>query len=93
MVAIAPNGDVYIGEGHANESPNDSDSEDPANNVGAARIIRVDKNGRFISQWYGNEVGQGKFSSAHGLAIDDDRVAVDNPGRAGNIGLRRNGAR
>src|SRR6185503_20099299 len=70
MVAFGPNGDVYIGEGHANESPNDSDSEDPANNVGAARIIRLDKNGRFVNQWYGNEVGPGKFSSAHGLAVD-----------------------
>ena len=70
MVAFAPNGDVYIGEGHANESPNDSDSEDPANNIGAARIIHLDKNGRFINQWFGNEVGQGKFSSAHGLAVD-----------------------
>jgi len=70
MVAFGSNGDVYIGEGHANESPNDSDSEDPANNIGAARIVHLDKNGRFINQWYGNEVGQGKFSSAHGLAVD-----------------------
>jgi DNA-binding beta-propeller fold protein YncE len=70
MVAFAPNGDVYIGEGHANESPNDTDSEDPANNIGAARIIHIDKNGKFINQWYGNEVGQGKFSSSHGLAVD-----------------------
>jgi NHL repeat-containing protein len=70
MIAFAPNGDVYIGEGHANESPNDTESDDPANNLGAARIIHLDKSGRFINQWYGNEVGQGKFSSAHGLAID-----------------------
>ena len=70
MVAFAPNGDVYIGEGHANESPNDTDSDDAANNIGAARIIHLDKNGKFINQWYGNEVGQGKFSSAHGLAVD-----------------------
>ena len=70
MIAFAPNGDVYIGEGHANESPNDTDSDDPANNIGAARIIHLDKNGRFINQWFGNEVGQGKFSSAHGLAVD-----------------------
>ncbi len=70
MVAFGSNGDVYIGEGHANESPNDSDSEDPANNIGAARIVHLDKNGRFINQWYGNEAGQGKFSSAHGLAVD-----------------------
>ena len=70
MVAFARSGDVYIGEGHANESPNDSEADDPANNIGAARIIHLDKNGRFINQWFGNEVGQGKFSSAHGLAVD-----------------------
>jgi len=70
MVAFGPRGDVYIGEGHANESPNDSDSDDPANNIGAARIIHLDRNGRFINQWFGNEVGPGKFSSAHGLAVD-----------------------
>jgi DNA-binding beta-propeller fold protein YncE len=70
MIAFAPNGDVYIAEGHGNESPNDTDSEDAANNIGASRIIRVDKNGKFIQQWFGNEVGQGKFNSAHGLAVD-----------------------
>ena len=70
MVAFGPNGDVYIGEGHANESPNDTDSGDPANNKGAARVIHLDKNGKFINQWYGNEVGQGKFSAVHGLAVD-----------------------
>ena len=70
MIAFAPNGDVYIGEGHANESPNDTESDDPANSIGAARIIHLDKNGRFLNQWYGNDVGQGKFSSAHGLAVD-----------------------
>ena len=70
MVAFAPNGDVFIAEGHANESPNDSDSDDPANNIGAARIIHLDKNGKFKNQWFGNEVGQGKFASAHGLAVD-----------------------
>jgi hypothetical protein len=70
MVAFAANGDVYIGEGHANESPNDTDSDDPANNIGAARVIHLDKDGRFINQWYGNEVGPGKFSAVHGLAVD-----------------------
>ena len=70
MVAFAPNGDVYIAEGHGNESPNDTDLEDPANNIGASRIIHIDKNGKFKNQWFGNEVGQGKFNSAHGLAVD-----------------------
>ena len=70
MVAFAPNGDVYIGEGHGNESPNDTDSDDAANNTGASRIVHLDKNGKFKNQWYGNEVGMGKFNSAHGLAVD-----------------------
>jgi hypothetical protein len=30
---------------------------------------------------------------AHVLAVDDDGVAVDHPGRAGNIGLCGDGAR
>jgi hypothetical protein len=70
MIAFAQNGDIYIGEGHANESPNDTDSGDPANNLGVARVIHLNKEGKFIDQWYGNSVGQGKFDSVHGLAID-----------------------
>jgi hypothetical protein len=70
MIAFAPNGDIYIGEGHGNESPNDTDSDDPADVSGASRVIHLDRNGKFINQWYGNHVGQGKFSMVHGLAID-----------------------
>jgi hypothetical protein len=70
MIAFGPNRDIYIAEGHANESPNDTDTDDPANTIGAARIIHLDRTGKFINQWYGNEVGQGKFASAHGLAVD-----------------------
>jgi sugar lactone lactonase YvrE len=70
MIALGRNGDIYIAEGHANESPNDTDSGDPTNNIGAARIIQLDKDGKFIRQWFGNNVGQGKFVDAHGLAID-----------------------
>jgi len=70
MVAFAPNGDVYIAEGHANESPNDVDSDDPANKEGVARVIHLTKDGKFVGQIFGNEVGQGKFDSTHGFAID-----------------------
>jgi hypothetical protein len=70
MIAFAGNGDIFIGEGHANESPNDTDSGDPENNIGAARVIHLDKTGKYINQWFGNNVGQGKFDSVHGLAID-----------------------
>jgi hypothetical protein len=70
MVAFGPNGDVYIAQGHANESPNDVDSDDPANKEGVARILHLTKDGKYVGQWFGNEVGQGKFDSTHGLAID-----------------------
>jgi hypothetical protein len=76
-LAFAANGDIYIGEGHANESPNDAGSDDPANNIGAARVIRLDKNGKFIQQWYGHSIGQGKFSMVHGLAGHPKRRCVD----------------
>ncbi len=70
MIAFAPDGDMYIAEGHGNESPNDTDSRDPANVAGAARILHFDKDGAYIDQWHGDNVGQAKFSSVHGLAID-----------------------
>jgi len=68
-VAFAPNGDIYIAQGHANESPNDTDLA-PDNRIGAARILHLDRNGKFKGQWYGNQIGPGKFSMAHGIAVD-----------------------
>jgi len=68
-LAFAPNGDVYIGMGHGNESPNDTDKS-PTNRSGAARVLHLDKNGKFINQWFGNHNGPGKFSMAHGIAVD-----------------------
>jgi DNA-binding beta-propeller fold protein YncE len=77
QVAFAPNGDIYIGEGHANESPNDVGLS-PTNNIGAARVIHLDKNAKFINQWYGNSRGPGKFDQVHGIAVDP---------RTGNVWL------
>ena len=68
-VAFAPNGDVFIAQGHGNESPNDTGLA-PGNEVGAARILHLDRNGKFINQWYGNQIGPGKFGSAHGVGVD-----------------------
>jgi sugar lactone lactonase YvrE len=70
-LAFAANGDVYIGEGHANESPNDTEKS-PTNRIGAARVLHLDKNGKFINQWFGNHAGQGHFSMVHGIAINPD---------------------
>jgi sugar lactone lactonase YvrE len=69
-VGFGPKGDVYISEGHADESPNDVNTDDPANVVGAARILHFDKNGKFVNQWYGNSWGPGKFTMAHGMGVD-----------------------
>ena len=70
MMAFSRQGDVFIAEGHANESPNDTDSDSPDSNIGAARIIHLDRSGKFVNQWFGNSVGPGKFSMAHGVAVD-----------------------
>ena len=45
MIAFGANGDIYIGEGHADESPNDTDSDDATNNVGAARVLSSRQDG------------------------------------------------
>ncbi len=68
-LAFASNGDIYIGMGHANESPNDTDRS-PENKSGAARVLHLDKKGKFINQWFGNNAGQGHFSMVHGIAIN-----------------------
>lgn len=66
MLAFAPNGDIYIAMGHGNESPND----------GAARVLHLDRNGKFIDQWFGNAAGPGKFGMAHGIAVNPDNGNV-----------------
>jgi DNA-binding beta-propeller fold protein YncE len=68
-VAFAPNGDIYIGMGHANESPNDTDKSS-TDNIGAASVLHLDKNGKFLNQWFGNKAGQGHFSMVHGIAVN-----------------------
>jgi DNA-binding beta-propeller fold protein YncE len=70
MIAFGPNGDMYVAQGHGNESPNVVDSDDPTNNIGAARILHLDKTGKYIGQWFGHPVGRGKFQNAHGLGVD-----------------------
>jgi sugar lactone lactonase YvrE len=56
-VAIAPNGDLFISDGH---------------NVGRgnARVIKFTKDGKFIKQWGGHGSGPGQFEMPHALAFD-----------------------
>jgi len=74
-VAFGKSGDVYIAMGHGNESPNDADKS-PTNRSGAARILHLDKNGKFIRQWFGNSPGPGHFSMAHALAVNPNNGDV-----------------
>jgi len=70
-IGFGPSGnDVYIFEGHGDESPNDVASDDPTNQIGVARVLHLDKNGNFINQWYGDDKSPGKFNNAHGSAVD-----------------------
>ena len=56
-VAIAPNGDIFISEGHA-----------PS--FGNSRIMRFDKNGKFIATFGHLGSGDGEFKGPHVLAFD-----------------------
>jgi sugar lactone lactonase YvrE len=56
-VAIAPNGDLFISDGH---SPG----------RGNARVIKFTKDGKFIKQWGGHGSGPGQFEMPHALAFD-----------------------
>jgi len=40
--------------------------------MGIARVIHLDKNGKFINQFYGNSTGPGKFYQTHGSAIEPE---------------------
>jgi sugar lactone lactonase YvrE len=57
-IAIAANGDVFIAQGHTPGARGD------------ARVLKFDKDGRFITQWGGKGKEPGQFEVAHGIVID-----------------------
>jgi DNA-binding beta-propeller fold protein YncE len=57
-VAIAANGDVFVSQGHT-----------PGAN-GDARVLKFDKDGKYLTQFGGKGSEPGKFQVAHGLDID-----------------------
>ena len=56
-VAIAPNGNIFVAEGHA-----------PT--FGNSRIMKFDKNGKFIETFGHMGPGEGEFRSPHVIAFD-----------------------
>jgi NHL repeat len=59
-VAIAPNGDVFVADGHTGGGTA----------VGNARVMKFDKNGTFIKSWGKKGIGAGEFDAPHTLAFD-----------------------
>ena len=57
-VLVAPNGDIFVSEGHA--------STEGSN----ARVLKFDKNGKFIKSWGKLGTGPGEFDQPHALAMD-----------------------
>jgi DNA-binding beta-propeller fold protein YncE len=58
-IALAANGDIFITQGHT-----------PGAGKGDPRVLKFDKDGKFIKSWGGKGTEPGKFDVAHGLAID-----------------------
>jgi len=63
-VAIAPNGDIFLADGHA---PNKHDS---------ARVVKFTKDGRFIKAWGRKGAAPGEFDEPHDIFIGGSREWV-----------------
>jgi streptogramin lyase len=57
-VLVAPDGSLFVAEGHTRDYK------------GHPRIIKFDKNGKFIKQWGSPGAGPGQFGMPHCLAMD-----------------------
>jgi hypothetical protein len=57
-VAVAPNGDIFVADGHGNA---------PTAN---ARIMKFDRSGRFLKTWGKKGTGDSEFDCVHTLAFD-----------------------
>jgi hypothetical protein len=58
-IVIGANGDLFITQGHT-----------PGAGKGDPRVLKFDKNGKFIKSWGGKGTEPGKFDVAHGIALD-----------------------
>src|SRR5262245_10603068 len=59
-VAIAPNGDIFVADGHTGGGTAQ----------GNARIVKFDKTGKFIKTWGKKGMGPGEFDGPHTLDFD-----------------------
>jgi DNA-binding beta-propeller fold protein YncE len=55
-VAIAPNGDFFVADGHGNDTN--------------ARIVKFSKEGKYIKEWGKKGSGPGEFDTPHSIVMD-----------------------
>ena len=66
-VVVAPNGDVFIADGH--------------NDVGNNRIVKFSKDGKFVKAWGQSGWAPGEFHAIHAIAMDSrGRIFVGDRG-------------
>src|SRR6185295_2503128 len=64
-VFVAPNGDIFIGDGHGGMSNN--------------RIVKFDKTGKFLMEWGTKGTAPGQFDGPHTIAMDSQgRLFIGN---------------
>jgi len=62
-VVTAPNGDIFVAEGHSGQNPNATPDT-------VARISKFSKDGKFIKSWGKLGSAPGEFKTPHSLALD-----------------------
>jgi NHL repeat len=55
-VTTAPNGDIFVADGHGGDSN--------------ARVVKFSKDGKFIKAWGKKGTAQGEFDTPHAIAVD-----------------------
>jgi DNA-binding beta-propeller fold protein YncE len=55
-VVVAPNGDIFVADGHAQ--------------MATGRIVKFSKDGKFVKAWGKNGSGPGEFNVPHSIAMD-----------------------
>jgi sugar lactone lactonase YvrE len=59
-VAVAPNGDIFVADGHSGGG----------GATGNARVMKFDKNGKYLKTWGKKGMGPGEFDVLHTIAFD-----------------------
>jgi sugar lactone lactonase YvrE len=62
-VITAPNGDVFVADGHSGQNDNPAPGS-------TGRIVKFTKDGKFIKQWGRIGSGPGEFRTPHAMAFD-----------------------